>query len=94
MLLVQNTVINRPFYLGTAALTPVVALSKNGAAFGAAAGAVTEISNGWYSIALTAVDTNTLGALAWRITGAGVPTFVGLPVDQVLSALPSFGVAC
>ena len=94
MLLVKDAVFNRPFYIGTAGLALTVTISKNGGAFAAAAGAITDLTSGWYSIAFTAVDTNTLGALAWNITGAGVPTFVGLPVDQVLSALPSFGVAC
>ena len=44
-------------------LTPVVTLSKNGAAFGAASGAVTEISSGWYSLAGDATDRGTLGEL-------------------------------
>ena len=42
-------------------LAPTVTLSKNGAAFGAPAGAVTEIANGWYQVAGNATDTNTLG---------------------------------
>lgn len=53
------------------AASPVVNISKAGAAFGAAAGTVTEIANGWYKVALTTADTNTLGDLAFYITGTG-----------------------
>lgn len=58
------------FSLKTGA-APVVNLSKAGAAFGAAGGTVTEIANGWYKIALSTTDTNTLGDLAYYITGTG-----------------------
>lgn len=75
----QSTVRNRVFKMISAAdhispktgLTPTVNLSKNAAAFGAAAGAVSEIGNGWYSVALTTVDTGTLGDLAFYVTGSG-----------------------
>lgn len=80
-------------------ITPVVTLSKAGAAFAAAAGTVTEISVGWYKIALTIVDTNTLGDLAFHITGTGAdPTDFALQIvafnplsatNLGLSALPS-----
>lgn len=43
--------------------TVTVTLSKNGAAFGAASGAVTEVSSGVYKLAGNATDTNTLGSL-------------------------------
>ena len=52
-------------------LTVTVTLSKNGAAFGAAAGAVTEISNGWYSLAGNATDRNTLGELLVHASATG-----------------------
>jgi len=42
-------------------LSPTVTISKNGGAFGAAAGAVTEIGNGLYALAGNATDRNTLG---------------------------------
>ncbi len=42
-------------------LTPAVTISKNGGAFGAALGAVTEIGHGWYALAANATDRNTLG---------------------------------
>lgn len=45
-------------------LSPAVTLSKNGGAFAAPAGAISEISNGWYKLAANATDTNTLGPLA------------------------------
>jgi hypothetical protein len=47
-------------------LTVVVTLSKAGGAFAAAGGTVTEVSSGWYKIALTTTDTNTLGDLAFH----------------------------
>jgi hypothetical protein len=68
---------------GLTGASPAVTLSKAGAAFGAAGGSVTEISSGWYKIALTTTDTNTLGDLAFHVTAAsGDPTDF---VDQVTS---------
>ena len=94
MLLNQSTACNRPFLMVLASdhispatgLTVTVLLSKNGAAFAAAAGAVTEIANGWYNLACTAADTNTVGALAIHATAATAdPTDdldqVNAPVD-------------
>ncbi len=43
--------------------SPTVTLLKNGGAFGAPAGAVTEDANGWYHVAGNATDSNTLGPL-------------------------------
>lgn len=61
--------------------TVTVTLSKAGAAFGAAAGTITEVSSGWYKIALTTADTGTLGDLAFHCTAtSGDPTDF---VDQV-----------
>ena len=51
--------------------SPVVTLSKGGSAFAPAAGTVSEISSGWYSITLTPVDTNTVGDLSFHITTVG-----------------------
>jgi hypothetical protein len=59
------------FYMNDAGLTVSVAISKAGAAFGAAAGAVTEVAYGWYKVSLTAGDTNTLGDLAYQCTAPG-----------------------
>jgi hypothetical protein len=50
--------------------TVSVTLSKNAAAFAAAAGAVTEIGNGWYALAGNATDRNTLGDLLLRATAS------------------------
>jgi len=56
---------------GKTLLTPTVTLSKNGAGFGACAGAVSEVGSGWYKVAGNATDSNTLGSLALHATGAG-----------------------
>lgn len=56
---------------GKTGLSPTVTLSKNGAAFGAPAGAVTELSGGWYKVAANATDTNTLGPLLLHATATG-----------------------
>jgi len=84
---------------GKTGLTPTVTLSKNGAAFGAPAGAVTELTSGWYKVAGNATDTNTLGPLLLHATGAAAdPTDVVYyvvsydPQDAVrlgLTALPN-----
>lgn len=55
---------------GATGLTPAVTISKAGGAFAAAGGVVIEVSSGWYKIALTTTDTNTLGDLAYQITAA------------------------
>lgn len=78
-LLKQSTAYNRTFLMvdsadhitGKTGLTPTVTLSKNAGAFAAAGGTVTEISSGWYKIALTTTDTNTVGDLAYHCTAAG-----------------------
>ena len=62
---------------------PVVNISKAGAAFAAAAGAVSETSAGWYRVALTAADSNTLGDLSFYITGTGADDTDF--VDQVIA---------
>jgi hypothetical protein len=56
---------------GKTGLSPTVTLSKNGAAFGAPAGAVSEIGNGWYKIAGNATDADTLGPLLLHATATG-----------------------
>ena len=60
---------------GLTGATPAVTISKAGGSFASAGGTVTEVSSGWYKIALTTTDTNTLGDLAYHITAAsGDPT--------------------
>ena len=48
---------------GATGLSPVVTIAKNGAVFAAPLGAVTEIGEGWYSVAATAANYNTIGPL-------------------------------
>jgi hypothetical protein len=52
-------------------IVPVVTLSKAGGAFAAMAGAITELTFGWYKIVLAAADCDTIGVLAIRVTGTG-----------------------
>lgn len=93
-LLKQSTTYTRDFLMvdstdhvtGKTGLTVTVTLSKAGGSFAAAGGTITEISSGWYKIALTTTDTNTLGELAFHCTGSGAdPTDF---VDQVSANLP------
>lgn len=44
--------------------TPTVTISKAGGAFATATNPAAEIGNGFYKVALTATETNTVGALA------------------------------
>src|SRR3989338_7927076 len=93
-LIKQSTAYTRMFLMvdsadhlaGKTGLAVTVVISKAGGAFGAATGAtVTEVSGGWYKIALTAGNTDTLGELAFRCTATGAdPTDF---VDQVSARL-------
>jgi hypothetical protein len=56
---------------GATGLTPAVTISKNGGAFATPAGAVTEITNGWYQVAGNAADAGTLGPLLLHATATG-----------------------
>jgi len=68
-----------------------VTIDKAGAGFGAAAGAVSELANGWYKVALTVVDTGTLGCLSFHCVGAGAdPTDFN---DQVSVSTIMTGIA-
>jgi hypothetical protein len=51
--------------------TPTVTLSKNGAAFAAPSGLVSEIGSGWYKVAGNGTDTGTLGPLLLHATATG-----------------------
>lgn len=55
---------------GATGLVPTVTISKNGAAFAAPAGAVTELANGFYELAGNATDRNTLGEFIIHATAA------------------------
>src|SRR5207302_5276750 len=93
-LLKQSTTRNLAFLMvdsvdhltGKTGLTVAVTLSKDAGAFAAAGGAVTEISSGWYKIALSTTDTNTLGDLALHCTSAGADATDFK--EQVVSLLP------
>lgn len=67
---------------GKTGLTITLTVSKNGAAFGAVSGAVSELTNGWYSWAGNATDRNTLGSLAVHATGTGAD-----PLDFMVEIL-------
>lgn len=69
--------------LGKTGVTVNVFLSKNGGALAAAAGSVTGLPGGLYSIALTSADTDTQGDLAFHCTGTNAdPTNF---IDQVIA---------
>lgn len=61
-----------------------VIISKNGAAFAAPAGAITEIANGWYQVAANAVDASTAGPLVLHATGTGAD-----PTDESYDVQPA-----
>lgn len=93
----QSVAYTRVFYayLASDHVTPatglviVATISKAGAAFGAAAGTVTEIANGAYKIAFTTADTNTVGDLAFR---GAVATMDDVKfVDQVTDPIRGLG---
>ena len=67
---------------GKTGLSPTVTISKNGGAYGAAIGAVTEIANGVYKLAANATDFNALGAMAIHATATGAD-----PADVLLEVV-------
>lgn len=76
---------------GKASLTLTITASKDGAAFASISPTVTELSGGWYSLALTSSHTDTLGDLALHITATGAdPSDVR---EQVFAGLPGESVA-
>jgi hypothetical protein len=95
--IVHNTAYNRSFLVvqsgdhltGLTGASPLVTLSKNGGAFSLSGGEVTEIGSGWYSIALTLADADTLGTLALHVVAAGGdPTdFIDQVVADVIGTL-------
>jgi hypothetical protein len=71
---------------GKTGLTLTITASKDGGSFSSISPTVTELSDGWYNLALTTTHTNTLGDFALHITAAGAdPTDL---VGQVLVSLP------
>ncbi len=94
MLLKQSTARNIPILMvddtdhitGKTGLTLTIEASKNGASFGSISPTVTELTHGWYNLALTTSHTDTLGALCLNITSTGAD-----PVDEryeVVASLP------
>jgi hypothetical protein len=59
---------------GKTGLTLAITASKDGASFASITPTVTELTNGWYKLALTASHTDTLGDLALHITATGADT--------------------
>lgn len=51
-------------------LAPTVLIGKNGGVFAPPAGAVSEISNGWYKVAPNATDSNTYGPIKLHASAA------------------------
>lgn len=90
MILKQSTGRNRSILMidssdsktGKTGLTLTIAVSKDGASFNTITPTVTELTNGWYSIALTSSHTDTLGDFAYHITGTGADSTDIL--DQVI----------
>ena len=77
---------------GVTGLSPTVTISKAGGAFGAPAGAVSELGNGWYAVAGNATDSGTLGALILHATGTGAdPADVVYEVVAVDPQAASYG---
>lgn len=74
---------------GKTGLTLTIRISKNGAAFATISPVVSELEAGFYSLALTASDADTLGDLGYHITGAGADSTDF--VDQVVVDLPGSG---
>jgi len=70
---------------GLTGATATTTISKNGAAFGAPAGAVTEIANGWYQVAGNATDTNTLGDILLHATATSAD-----PCDMIVAQVVAF----
>jgi len=79
MQLDQSTAFERPIFMvdetdhisGLVGLTLTITAGKAGAAFASITPTVTDLGNGWYNLTLTTTHTNTVGALAFHITGTG-----------------------
>lgn len=71
---------------GKTGLTLTMTLSQNGGAFASITPTVTELANGWYTLALTTTHTNTLGDFALHVTSAGADPTDAL--HQVVQELP------
>lgn len=86
MILKKDTARNRVFnFPGISITVLTVTISKDGAAFGAPAGTLSNITGNYYKLALTSADTDTLGDLAYKFSDSilGAVTPQGEDVDQV-----------
>lgn len=99
MLLKQSTSRNVPVLVvesadhitGLTGATLTVTASKDGGTFATITPTVTELSGGWYNLALTSTHSNTLGALALHVTATSAdPTDVLL---EVVADLPGASVS-
>jgi hypothetical protein len=71
-------------------LTLTIEISKDGGAFGAAAGTDAEISDGWYTYLATTGEADTFGPVAVKVTAAGaVQQNLGYVVKQRTSLASS-----
>ncbi len=91
--LAQNTAHNRMVLMvdsadhitGKTGLTLTLTLSKNGGAFASITPTVTERGSGWYNVAYTTAETNTVGDLALHAVSAGAdPTDL---LDEVVAPI-------
>jgi hypothetical protein len=92
--LLQSAV--RAFYLGAPAGPPIgVQISKNGGPWALASGTLVNIGRGWFRLALAPRDVDTLGPLAYSISGFTqnnqpqdqvVPTYTGVVNQTALNA--------
>ena len=71
--------------------SPTVEISKNAGSFAAVTNSVSEISDGWYTVALTATETNTNGPIIVRATYTGANEW--RDVLDVRDATPDVNVA-
>lgn len=69
----DTTTIPLLFRMSGPGTVPTVTLSKNGAAFAAAAGTVTAVGSGMFKLTPTSADTGTEGPLMLRATGGTSP---------------------
>lgn len=88
-LLKQSTTYNLTVFMtdsadhvaGKTGLTLTITASKDGAAFASITPTVTELSSGWYKLALTTSHTDTLGDFALHVTATGAdPTDVAMVI--------------
>src|ERR1051326_3822520 len=95
-LIKQSTAYHRMIYMqdsttsrspGVAGLTLTITASKAGGAFASITPTVTDRGGGWYDLAYTSSHTDTLGALALKITGTGADETDVL--DQIVAFDPT-----